>query len=99
MNNTIPIVDTSRSFNFIYLFLEPCLIECFKHEGYQIFSFKNDTLIGVLEGPPQTPFENGYYLFKIIISSEYPNEPSEFIFISNFFILIFLKMDLFQLIF
>ena len=31
VNNTIPIVDTSRSFNFIYLFLEPCLLECFKH--------------------------------------------------------------------
>ena len=36
---------------------------------------KNDTLIGVLEGPPKTPFENGYLLFKILFTDYFPFRP------------------------
>ena len=65
--------------------LSKILKESFEDEGYQIFSFKNDTLIGVLEGPPDTPFENGYYLFKMIFPLDYPFKPPQFIFISKIF--------------
>ena len=61
------------------------MLLCFNYEGFQIFSFKNDTLIGVLEGPPKTPFENGYFLFKIIFPNDSIFKPPKFIFISNIF--------------
>ena len=67
VNNTIPIVDTKMSIEYLKKALELNLSRFFKNEGFQIFSFKNDTLIGVLEGFPKTPFENGYFLFKIIL--------------------------------
>ena len=64
VNNTIPIVDTKMSIEYAKKFFERYLSICFKYEGFQIFSFKNDTLKGVLEGPPKTPFENGYFYSK-----------------------------------
>ena len=85
LNNTIPIVDTKKLTGFLKKYLISYFSSCFKDEGFQIFSFKNDTLIGVLEGPPKTPFENGYFLFKIILSKNYPFIPPKFIFISNIF--------------
>ena len=85
MNNTIPIVDTKKLTGFLKKYLISYFSSCFKDEGFQIFSFKNDTLIGVLEGPPKTPFENGYFLFKIIFTGGYPFHPPKFIFISNIF--------------
>ena len=85
MNNTIPIVDTKMSKGYFIRNLEFYLSKCFKDEGFQIFSFKNDTLIGVLEGFPKTPFENGYFLFTIILPQNYPYDPPEFVFISNIF--------------
>ena len=60
-------------------------IGCFNYEGFQIFSLKNDTLIGVLEGPPNTVYENGYFLFKMIFPSDYSFKPPKFIFISEIF--------------
>ena len=85
LNNTISIVDTKKLTGFLKKYLISYFSSCFKDEGFQIFSFKNDTLIGVLEGPPKTPFENGYFLFKIILSNHYPFLPPKFIFISNIF--------------
>ena len=85
VNNTIPIVDTKISINYFKKYLNSNLSQCFNNEGFQIFSFKNDTLIGVLEGFPKTPFENGYFLFKIILPKSYPYDPPEFVFISNIF--------------
>ena len=61
------------------------LADSFKDEGYQILSFKNDTLIGVLEGPPATPLEDGYFLFKIIFPEGYSFRPPQFFFISKVF--------------
>ena len=59
---------------------------CFNDEGYQIFSLKNNTLYGVLEGPPNTPYENGYFLFKMLFPAEdFPFKPPKFIFISKIF--------------
>ena len=53
--------------------------------GYQILKFNSDTLIGLLEGPPDTPYENGYFLFKIIFSKNYPFSSPQFIFITSIF--------------
>ena len=51
--------------------------------GYQILSIINDILIGVLEGPPNTPYENGYFIFKILFPEEYPMVPIKFCFITS----------------
>ena len=85
MNNTIPIIYTKSSNGQLNKSLIRRLSLCFKFEGFQIFSFKNDTVIGVLEGPPKTPFEKGYFLFKIIFPGNSIFEPPKFIFISNIF--------------
>ena len=85
VNNTVPIINTNMSINYFKTNLEMQLTRCFKDEGFQIFSFKKDTLIGVLEGPPKTSFENGYFLFKIIFFEYYPISAPKFIFISNIF--------------
>ena len=85
VNNTVPIINTNMSINYFKTNLEMQLTRCFKDEGFQIFSFKKDTLIGVLEGPPKTSFENGYFLFKIIFFEYYPYSAPKFIFISNIF--------------
>ena len=85
VNNTIPIIYTKSSNGQLNKSLIRRLSLCFKFEGFQIFSFKNDTVIGVLEGPPKTPFEKGYFLFKIILTGNFIFEPPKFIFISNIF--------------
>ena len=53
--------------------------------GYQIFSFIGQTAIGMMEGPPNTPYENGYFLFKFCINDNFPFSPPKFYFISNIF--------------
>ena len=53
--------------------------------GYQILSFKVDTLIGLLEGPPNSPYEKEYFLFKLILSSDFPIAPPSFYFLTNIF--------------
>ena len=90
INNTIPLVNTSNLPSVIIRTIKAqtnnSLKMCFNDEGYQIFSLKNNTLYGVLEGPPNTPYENGYFLFKIIFPNDFPlTEPPKFIFISKIF--------------
>ena len=86
VNNTIPIIDTNNSIELFKKHLKIRLLSnCFKNEGFQIFSFKKDTLIGLLEGPPRTSFQNGYFLFKIIFFDNYPLMPPKFVFISKMF--------------
>ena len=53
--------------------------------GYQILSIINDILIGVFEGPPDTPYENGYFLFKILFPVSFPFKPIKFCFITSIF--------------
>ena len=53
--------------------------------GYQILSIINDILIGVLEGPPGTPYESGYFLFKILFPVSFPFKPIKFCFITSIF--------------
>ena len=85
INDTIPIVNFQNSPGWIKKYSLKALKRCFYDRGYQIFSLKNDTLIGVLEGPPNTPFEDGYFLFKIVFPSDYSFKPPKFIFITDIF--------------
>jgi len=86
INNTIPEININDSLNIIsnkraklnnYI--------CNNSSGYQILSFKHDTLIGVLEGPPNTIYENGYFLFKILLPKDYPFKVPQFYFLSTIF--------------
>ena len=85
INNTIPVVNIKNSQWWIKQFSIKILQSCFNSEGYQILSLKNDTLTGVLEGPPNTPYEDGYFLFNIIFPLEYHFKPPKFIFITDIF--------------
>ena len=58
---------------------------CFNYEGFQIFSFMDDILTGVLEGPPNTAYEDGYFLFKIKFPLDYFFKPPRFTFITDIF--------------
>jgi ubiquitin-protein ligase len=44
----------------------------FKCEGIQIYGLIDNKIIGVIEGPPKTSFENGFFLFEFIIGKSYP---------------------------
>ena len=81
-NNINP--EINKGINNQHLYLK-ILNACLNYEGFQIYSLKDDTLIGVLEGPPDTPYENGYFLFKIIFPDDFPIKPPKFIFISVIF--------------
>jgi len=86
INNTIPEIHINYSFynnGYIKSYLNGNI--CNYSSGYQILSFKLDTLIGVLEGPPNTPYENGYFLFKILIPKDYPMTNPQFYFLSIIF--------------
>ena len=84
-NNTILIVNIKNSPKYIKRNFKSLLKDSFLDEGYQILYLKNDTLIGVLEGPPETSFEKGYFLFKIIFSEDFPFKPPKFIFMTEIF--------------
>ena len=57
----------------------------FNNEGYQIFGLINENLYGVLEGPPNTIYENGFFQFKINFPMDYIFRPPRFIFQTKIF--------------
>ena len=61
------------------------LNECRFEVGFQIFSLKDNILLGVLEGPISSPYQNGFFLFKIVYSLGYPFKPPKFYFITQIF--------------
>ena len=42
------------------------------YEGIQIYGVIGNKCIGVIEGPPKTSYEKGFFLFEMIIDKEYP---------------------------
>lgn len=85
INNIIPVVNLQNSQRWIKKYSIRVLKNCFNFEGFQIFSLKNDTLIGVLEGPPNTAYEDGYFLFKMMFPLDYIFKPPQFNFITDIF--------------
>ena len=81
INNIIPELKIALHKELFFKRLRSCL----NYEGFQILDMKDDFLIGVLEGPPDTPYENGYFLFKIIFTKDFPLKSPRFIFISVIF--------------
>ena len=55
------------------------------NEGFQIYGIKGNKLIGVIEGPPGTSYENWFFLFEIIISKDYPFNFGQFYFKTKIF--------------
>ena len=49
-------------------------------EGFQIYGLKGNELFGAMEGPLKTSYENGYFLFKIIILLDNPYKLPELFF-------------------
>ena len=84
-NDIIPIVNIKNSQRVLKKNTPIILKNCFLDEGYQIFSLKNDTLLGVLEGPPNTAYEDGYFLFKMEFPSDFSLKPPKFTFITDIF--------------
>ena len=88
VNDIIPEIDISSNYKRIYSYLNVNKLVkiCNQSEyGYQIFSFIGQTAFGMMEGPPNTPYENGYFLFKFCINDNFPFSPPKFYFISNIF--------------
>ena len=54
-------------------------------EGFQLYRFKSNRLIGAIEGPPKTFYENGFFLFEMIFPSDYFFKPPKFKFITTIF--------------
>ena len=71
-----------RSCKFNKKELDDCLFE----NGFQIINFNIDTIIGVLEGPINSNYENGLFFFKMIWNNyNYPFEAPKFYFITKIF--------------
>ena len=86
INNTIPEININDSVIMMKSIKSNLnIIICNNSSGYQIFSYKHDTLLGVLEGPPNTPYENGYFLFKILFPKQFPITAPQFCFLSTIF--------------
>ena len=57
----------------------------FNNEGYQIFGLIDENLYGVLEGPPNTIYENGFFQFRIRFPMDFIFKPPRFIFQTKIF--------------
>ena len=58
----------------------------FYYEGFQIYGIIDEKLIGVMEGPPNTSYEKGFFLFQIIIDKDYPlSQGNKFFFKTKIF--------------
>ena len=86
INDTKPEIKIDESFQIPkYLKFHFRKNICSFDNAYQILNIFNDTLIGVLEGAPDTPYENGYFLFKILFPKDFPFKPIKFCFITPIF--------------
>ena len=77
--------SSEKFFGYYFKSIKKELDDCLFDVGFQIFSIKDDTLFGVLEGPILTPYQNGFFLFKMVYRLDYPFKPPKFIFITQIF--------------
>ena len=77
-----PSLDISHNKNFKKLveLEEKCC-----YGGYQLFGFIDNKLHGVLEGPPNTIYENGFFQFTMKYRIDYPFTPPIFTFQTKIF--------------
>ena len=61
------------------------LKSCLFLEGFQIYRVKDNRLVGALEGPPKTLYENGFFIFEMIFQYNFPFNPPKFIFKTKIF--------------
>ena len=54
-------------------------------EGFKIFGFIDLKLYGILEGPPNTIYENGFFQFMMQFPTDFPFNPPKFIFQTKIF--------------
>lgn len=57
----------------------------FQIDGFLIFGLIEDKLYGVLEGPTNSFYENGFFQFKMIYPNDYPFHPPIFYFQTKIF--------------
>ena len=62
-----------------------CYINKCGDDGFQTFGFIDLKLYGVLEGPPNTIYENGFFRFMIQFPKGCPFQPPKFIFQTKIF--------------
>ena len=55
------------------------------NEGYQVFGLIDNKLYGVLEGPPNSIYENGFFQFMMELQKNYPFNPPKFFFQTKIF--------------
>ena len=79
-------IQNQNSINFnLSKFINSILKRSLLVEGFQIYGLKDNELFGAMEGPPKTSYENGYFLFKMIIPLDYPYKPPKFYFLTKIF--------------
>ena len=61
------------------------VVEMLDCEGFQIFGLIDNVIYGVLQGPPETSYENGFFKFMITYPNEYPFKPPKFEFKTKIF--------------
>ena len=84
-NNTKFIFDTKNSIHWFQLCKNKLFHDYVNAEGFQLYRFRRDKLLGAMEGPPKTFYENGFFLFEMIFPSDYLFKPPKFKFITKIF--------------
>ena len=77
--------NSSNTISIFIKIIKKELALCLFDMGFQIISFTDYTLIGVLEGPIFSSYENGFFYFKIKYPTDYPFKPPKFFFITKIF--------------
>jgi len=85
INNTKFIFDTTDSSSWFQKVKPKLFCDFANFEGFQLYRFKSNRLIGAIEGPPETFYENGFFLFEMTFPSDYLFKPPKFKFITKIF--------------
>lgn len=87
LKNNLNIINQSSLEGYTLKRINKEIIQCNndQYEGFQLFAFIEDKLYGVLQGPSNTPFENGFFQFTIKYQNGYPFKPPIFQFQTKIF--------------